>query len=210
MDETARRLGQLVERLADRLCHDISSSSQAIASGLDLLREAAGPVERDEAIAFLGEALASQRAKVGYARRAFGPATQAADATELKDLALGLYVDIRPTLDWTLTASSLGPTAARTLLVLLHIAADALAVGGVARVSMEADGGLTVLATGPRVAVKDEVRAGLAGEAFDSGLAGRWVQGSFVAMLAAQAGGEVKVDAREGVVRFSVSLPAGA
>ncbi|HEY5289504.1 MAG TPA: histidine phosphotransferase family protein, partial [Caulobacteraceae bacterium] len=62
----------------------------------------------------------------------------------------------------------------------------------------------------PRVAIKDEVRSGLAGEAYAAGLAGRWAPAAFVAMLAASAGGTIAIEPREGGVRFALSLPPGA
>jgi len=211
--EASQQALELTERLADRLCHDVSSSAQAIASGLDLLGEAGSPAERDEALAFLAEAVAAQRSKVRYARRAYGPVGQGTPTSELKTLAEGLYADLRPTLDWAIEPQVLGPAASRALLSLLQIAADALAVGGLARASAGLDGGRLVVAVdaeGARVAVRDEVRAGLAGAPFQAGLGGRWVQGAFVANLAAASGGTIDVEAREGAARFAVSLPPGA
>ena len=211
--EASGRALELIERLADRLCHDVSSSAQAIASGLDLLGEAESPAERDEALAFLAEAVAAQKFKVRYARRAFGPAGQGVETSELETLAEGLYADLRPTLDWAIEPQVLGPAASRALLILLQIAADALAVGGVARASTRLEGGRLVGAVdaeGARVALRDEARAGLAGAAFEAGLGGRWVQGAFVASLAAASGGTVEAEAREGAVRLALSLPLGA
>ena len=210
MDETQAATVGLAERVADRLCHDISSSAQALASGIDLLSEARTDAERDEATALLGDALAAQKFKVGYARRAYGLGS-AASATELKPLAETLYADLRPTLDWAVEAQTLGPAAGRVLLLLLQIAADALAVGGVVRASSAGDGSLVAVdMAGGRIALKDEVRAGLAGEPFASGLGGRWVQGAYVAALAGRAGGRVEVEVGEGAAAIRVSLAPGA
>lgn len=210
MDETQAATVELAERVADRLCHDISSSAQALASGLDLLSEARTQADREEAVAFLGDALAAQKVKVGYARRAYG-AGAAAAAAELSALAETLYADLRPTLDWAVEAPTLGPAAARILLLLLQIAADALAVGGAVRASSAGDGSVVAVEmAGSRVALKDEVRAGLAGEPFAAGLGGRWVQGAFVAALAAQAGGRVQIEQGEGAAAIRVSLAPGA
>jgi len=208
MDERRAATVELAERLADRLCHDISSSAQALASGLDLLSEASTDAHRDEAVAFLSDALTAQKFKVGYARRVYGLAP-AASAAELKTLAETLYADLRPSLDWAVEATTLGPPAARALLLLLQIAADALAVGGVVR-ARSAGSMVAVELVGSRIALRDEVRAGLAGEPFGAGLGGRWVQGAFVAALAAQAGGRVEVELGEGAAAIRVSLAPGA
>jgi hypothetical protein len=203
----------LPERLADRLCHDVLSSAQAIASGFDLLAEAASGAERDEAMAFLAEAVAAQRAKVRSARRASGPVGEAAPPAELKLLADELFAGVRPELDWAVEPVALGPAASRGLLVLLQIAADALAAGGRATATARAEASsqrVTVDAAGPRAAIKDDVKAGLSGAAFQAGLGGRWVQGAWVAALASEAGGNVSLEFYEGGVRLVLNLPAGA
>jgi histidine phosphotransferase ChpT len=210
MGETRAPTVELAERVADRLCHDISSSAQALASGLDLLSEARTEADRDEAVALLSDALAAQKFKVGYARRAYGLA-RATSAAELRALAEALYADLRPTVDWAVEAPALGPAAARVLLLLLQIAADALAVGGVVSARSAGDGStVAVDMAGSRITLNEEVRAGLAGEPFVAGLGGRWVQGAFVAALAAQAGGRVEVELGEGAAAIRVSLAPSA
>ncbi|HEY2483300.1 MAG TPA: histidine phosphotransferase family protein, partial [Caulobacteraceae bacterium] len=60
---------------------------------------------------------------------------------------------------------------------------------------------------GPRVTPRDEVRAGLAGAPFAAGLGGRWVQGAYLAALAAAAGGRIEArwDETTGAVRVILS-----
>src|SRR5258708_19161453 len=210
MGETRAATVELAERVADRLCHDISSSAQALASGLDLLSEARTDADRDEAVAFLSDALAAQKFKVGYARKAYGLGS-AASAAELRPLAEALYTDLRPSLDWAVEAPTLGPAAARVLVLLLQIAADALAVGGAVRAWSADDGSVVAMdMAGRRITLKDEVRAGLAGQPFAAGLGGRWVQGAFIAALAARAGGRVEVELGEDSAAIRVSLPPSA
>jgi histidine phosphotransferase ChpT len=202
---------ELAARLADRLCHDVLSSSQALASGLDLLAEAATDAEREEARQLLVEAVAAQRRKVTYARRAFGQGPGASEIGELRALVEALYADLRPSLLWIVEASNVGPAAARTLLNLAQMAADSLAAGGEACVRCLKDGGeIEVKARGPRVSLREEARAGLAGEPFSTGLGGRWVQGALVSAVVNSAGGALRVEVRESEVVFAVSLPPGA
>jgi hypothetical protein len=68
---------------------------------------------------------------------------------------------------------------------------------------------IRIEASGPRAALRDDSRAGLAGEPLGGGLAGLWVQGALVHALAIGVGGTVSVEAGDGMVRFSVDLPAG-
>lgn len=202
----------LIERLADRLCHDFASSAQAVASGFDLLREALDANEREEAEAFLAEAVAAQRVKIAYARRAYGPAPAAADPAELELLVQPLFADVRPDLDWRVTASA-GPASSRALLVLAQLATDILAAGGLARLSLldEDDSQVVELDTeGPRPMLRDEARSGLTGVASEAGFGGRWSQGAFVRYLAVSAGGEIGLEEKPKGVRIRLRLPKDA
>jgi hypothetical protein len=210
MTETRSTALELAGRLAERLCHDIASSAQALASGLDLLTEARSDAEHDEAAVLLQDALAAQKAKVAYARRAFGVGA-ATDNAELADMAAALFAELRPSLDWAVAAPALGPTGSRVLLLLLQIGADALAAGGTVRATSTAEGSMVAVElAGPRLSPKDDVRAGLAGEPFAAGLGGRWVQGAYVAALAAASGGRVEADWSQTSGAVRVSLPPGA
>jgi histidine phosphotransferase ChpT len=210
MNETRSAALELAGRLAERLCHDIASSAQALASGLDLLTEARSDAERDEAVGLLQDALAAQKSKVAFARRAYG-AGAAVDNAELAAMAASLYAELRPTLDWAVEAPALGPIGSRVLLLLLQIGADALAAGGVVRATSAPDGSsVAVELTGARLTVKDDVRAGLAGEPFAAGLGGRWVQGAYLAALAAAAGGRIEAQWNDTSGAVRVTLPPGA
>jgi hypothetical protein len=210
MNETRSAALELAGRLAERLCHDIASSAQALASGLDLLTEARSDAERDEAVGLLKDALAAQKAKVAYARRAYG-AGAATDSAELAAMAAALYAELRPTLDWAVEAPALGPIGSRVLLLLLQVGADALAAGGTVRATSAPDGSsVAVELAGARLTVKDDVRAGLAGEPFAAGLGGRWVQGAYLAALAAAAGGRIEAQWNDTSGAVRVTLPPGA
>ena len=151
-----------------------------MSSGLDLLGEADDPATREEAASLLADALAGQRAKLAFARRAFGSAPPVTEAEELAGLAQGLFANLRAGLDWAVEAERLGPTASRCLLNLVQIAAEILAVGGVAKVMAQtrpAGTEIVVEARGPRPLLRAETRAGLEGDSLGNGLAGRWVQG---------------------------------
>jgi hypothetical protein len=213
MGETRIPAGELTQRLVDRLCHDIAGSIQALSSGLDLLGEADDPAGREEAASLLADALAGQKAKLVFARRAFGSAPPVTEAAELAGLARGQFGDLRAGLDWAVEAERLGPTASRCLLNLVQIAAEILAVGGVARVmarTRSAGAEIVIESRGPRLILREETRAGLAGEPFGAGLAGRWVQGALVSELARAAGGRIKMDEADGAVTIRVDLPPGA
>jgi histidine phosphotransferase ChpT len=212
MGRQAMRSGQLAARLADRLCHDVLGSSQALASGLDLLREASTDAAREEALEFLAEGLSAQRSRVLFARDAFGPGGEVT-TDQLHSLVENHFADLRPDVEWDAESMVLGPTGGRLLLNLAQIAAECLALGGAARVSARASPAcdqVVVEGRGARVVFREETRAGLAGEPFGEGLGGRWAQAALVHVLAVEAGGSLEFEADDGLVRVSVNLPAGA
>jgi hypothetical protein len=198
----------LVERLAERLCHDFASASQAVASGLDLLTEASGPAERDEAQAFLAEAVASQKARLQFARKAYGPAADSTAASEAEALVRDIFNDIRPTLDWQVGPAGLAPAEVHALLILGQLGADILAAGGVARLALTGTE-VELDAEGPRPMLRDDLRDGLTGVAGEAGLGGRWAQGAFLRALATSVGGNIWLEERSGGVRIRVSLRPG-
>jgi histidine phosphotransferase ChpT len=210
MGETREISGELTQRLVDRLCHDIAGSIQALSSGVDLLTEAGDSATREEAASFIADAVAGQRSRLAYARRAFGSAPPATETAELAHLANGMFADLRASLDWAVEAERLGPAGARCLLNLVQIAAEILAVGGVAKVmarTRPAGSEILVEARGPRLILRPETRAGLAGEPLAGGLAGRWVQAALVSALTRAAGGRVGVEEAESTVTIRIDLP---
>jgi hypothetical protein len=168
---------------------------------------------RDEAMAFLAEAVAAQKSKIAYARQAFGASVAPVEAVELRRLADDLYAGQRACLEWSAEIEAFGPTAARAVLNLVQIAAECLALGGIVQVARrrvaDADE-ITVTARSPRVSLREETRSGLAGEPFGAGLGGRWVQGALVSAIVGEVGGAISVRSGEEAVVLQVSLPAGA
>ena len=201
---------ELAARLAARLCHDFVGPAGGIVSGLDLLAGAPAAEVKGAALELVDAGARKLLALITFSRAAFGVGGEIFDTGALEALARGLFSDLRPTLDWSVEATSLAGPAARTLLNLVQIAADALALGGVARAWAAPRAGkihLGVDAVGPRARLHREVLNGLKGEPRGEGLSGRWVQAYFVHAVVATAGGEVVCAEGEAGVRFTASLP---
>jgi histidine phosphotransferase ChpT len=204
---------ELAARLAARLCHDFISPASAIVSGLDLLDDPTAKDMRDDAMDLIATSARKLVDLLSFARVAFGAAAgaEAFDTTELEKLAQSVFAHVRADLDWAIEPQALAKPAARALLNLAQLAGGALPMGGVARASLERTGGrlvLTVVATGGRVRLHDEVRGGLAGEPLGDGLGGRWVQAYYLHALARTAGGAAAARASDEQVVFTVDLPA--
>jgi len=201
---------ELASKLAMRLCHDFAGPAGAIVSGLDMLAGAPSAELKGAAEEMIDASGRSLLALVTLSRVAFGVGDEVFDTDALEALAGGLFSDLRPTLDWSVEAPTLAGPAARTLLNLVQIAAEALALGGVARAWANLRGGkihLGVDALGARAKAHPEMLAGLRGEAPGEGLSGRWVQAYFVHLTVAAAGGEVTAEVGEPGIRFTATLP---
>ncbi len=203
---------ELAARLAARLCHDFITPASAIVTGHDLLEDPTAKDMRDDAM----DLIAASARKLGdllqFARVAFGASAQAEsfDTAELERLARGIYAQVRPELEWAIEPQSLPKAAARALMNLAQLTADALPFGGVARAGLAREPGrliLTVKGAAPRVRLHAEVAGGMAGEPLGDGLGGRWVQAYYLHALVRAAGGAVSAEAAEGQITFSATLP---
>src|SRR5450432_328390 len=162
----------VASKLAMRLCHDFTGPAGAIVSGLDMLASAPSVNIKGAAQEMIDTSGRKLLALVTFSRVALGLGDEVFDTGALEDLAGGLFIDLRPTLEWSVEASSLAGPAARTLLNLVQIAADALALGGVARAWASPRGGkihLGVDALGSRAKVHPEMLEGLRGEPLRQG-----------------------------------------
>jgi histidine phosphotransferase ChpT len=203
----------LAAKLAARLCHDFMSPASGIVSGLDLLDDPSAKDMQAEAMDLIASSARKLVDQLTFARVAFGAYASADvfDSRELETLAQGVFAHVRPTLDWAVEPPQLNKPTARALLNMVQLAAGALAVGGVARVSVKvADGwaAVTVEAAGPRARLHAEVHDGLKGMPLGEGLSGRWVQAYYLAALVKAAGGVVAAEASEDHVSFKAAVPA--
>jgi histidine phosphotransferase ChpT len=212
-DADARAVGaaEVATRLAQRLIHDFMSPASGIVSGLDLLEDPTAHELREEAMELVGASARKLVAALTFARAAFGSGAEPYANSELENLARGAFAHLRPQLEWAVEAPALPPLAGRVLLNLVQLAAGALAVGGLARVTARSEppwAAIMVDALGERARLHPEVAAGLRGEALGEGLSGRWVQAFCLHELVAAVGGAVAAEASAGRVEFKAALPA--
>jgi len=201
----------LARLLAGRLCHDLMSPASGIVSGLDFLDDPGGEEMRAEAMGLIASSARKLMDLLVFYRVAVGGYAEgeAFDTAQLRTLTEGIFAHVRPSLDWAVDASALSGEAARALLNLAQIAAGALALGGVARISVRRENGrLTIVAEadGPRARLQPEVAAGLRGEPLGEGLAGRWVQPFCLHAQLAAVGGTVGAETGESGILFTAIL----
>ncbi len=159
--------------LCARLCHDLIGPAAAINAGGELMLDGeegaeAGSDVRD-LIVESGRQLAGRLTFFRMAFGAVGARTQAISCREVHGLAAGFLRGSRIRLDWRPgdaadDEASLPADAARVLLGLVMLGAEALARGGGIRVAVGVEAGqtnLSVTASGPAPRLSDEVVAAL-------------------------------------------------
>jgi histidine phosphotransferase ChpT len=203
---------ELAAHLAGRLCHDLISPVSAIVSGLDLLEDPSAQDMRDDAMNLIAQSARKLASALSFARVAYGSSASAEtfDPRDLENLTKGVFSHVRADLDWAVEADRLEKPPARALLNLAQIGATALPTGGVARVTVAADGGETVVkleARGSRARLRPEAQAGLRGEPMTEGLPGQWVQTYYLQALVADAGGRLDWTIGEELIEISARLP---
>ena len=204
---------ELASRLASRLCHDFINPASAIISGLDLLEDPTAKDMRDDAMQLITASAYKLVDAIAFARVAYGAAAGATafDSQELERLTRATFAHVRPDLDWAIAPQSVGAHAGRILLNLAQLAAGALPLGGMARVSAAPAEGrltLTVEAKGAKARLQPEVGGGLRGDPLGEGLGGRWVQAYYVHVLARAAGGDTSVEVQDEQVIFTATIAA--
>jgi histidine phosphotransferase ChpT len=210
MSQVAIRPEVLAASLASRLIHDAMGPASGVVSGLDLFNQSEGEDMRGEALALAASSGRQLVDRLTFFRVAWGGGPEAMDTGELERLAQNLFVGLRPRLEWFATVATLPAVGARTLLGLVHIAADAVAAGGTAVVTVNRAGEWAVIrveARGPRLRIPPETLGGLAGEALAEGVPGRWAPAFFLHACLAAAGGSLNTEVDELRIQFEARLP---
>jgi histidine phosphotransferase ChpT len=209
----APRAAELAAHLAARMCHDFISPASAIVSGLDLLEDPTAQDLREEAMVLIGSSARKLAELLSFSRVAFGASATAEtfDVRVLEDLTRGIFGHMRAELDWQVTPAAVNKPTARVLLNIAQMGGAALPTGGVARVRVVEEAGVTTIAVeceGARARLRPEALEGLRGEALTQGLHGQWVQAYYLHLVATDAGGRVFADSGDAKVTIAATLPA--
>jgi hypothetical protein len=203
---------RLAARLAARILHDLSGPASGVSSGLDLLAEP-GATDDGAALDLATSSARSLLDLIEFHQVAFGGRGQAVSGGLLKQLALTQFEARRPTLEWAPTIEPFPAPVAQATLILVQIAASALAVGGVARVSASGASDKFVIRVdgqGPRATLHPETLEGLDGRDLSQGLPGRWAPARYLHTLVVEACGAVTVTAGADQFALGVVFPSNA
>jgi histidine phosphotransferase ChpT len=196
--------------LCSRLCHDLLSPVGAMNNGLELLAGEEDPAMREQVMQLLIDSARASADRLKFFRLAFGSGGgfgSSIDTSELKSAVEGL---IRPNariqMTWLVDVPALPKNAAKILLNLTMIAADALVRGG--RLDIGAEGSeIVVRSEGPRLVLDKEIRAVLAGEADSAEITSRTSAAWLTRRLAEEAHGSIGVvDQEDGVLLLAATI----
>ena len=155
----------LASLLCSRLCHDLLSPVGALNNGLELLADETDPAMRERCMDLLGQSARVSANKLKFYRLAFGAGGGFGDKVDTRDVEAavrGLVGDNkRIELGWYVEAAQLSKPAAKVLLNLVLVAADALLRGGALDVGAEEGEGSTELVVkmeGQRIVLDPELR----------------------------------------------------
>jgi hypothetical protein len=203
---------RLAAGLAARILHDLSGPASGVASGLDLLAEGDG-ADHGAAFDLAAASTGALLDLIAFHQVAFGGRGEAVGDASLKRLALTQFEARRPVLEWSPAIESFPRLPAQATLILAQIAAAALAVGGVARISASRAPDEIVIrvdGAGPRAALQPETVEGLSGRELSAGLPGRWAPARYLFALLAGAGGGVTIKTDADQFSLEAMIPADA
>ncbi|HSM41577.1 MAG TPA: histidine phosphotransferase family protein [Afifellaceae bacterium] len=181
---------ELAALIGSRVCHDIISPVGAITNGLEVLEEEKDESMREFAMDLIKKSSGQASAKLQFARLAFGASGGAGAEIDMMDAgrcAANYLEREKAELDWQVKAPMLGKHEAKLLLNLLIIAANAVARGGVIKVTAERSEDETVMrivAEGDRAKCAAGVREVITAGAKPNPLDAHSVQPLYTALLA--------------------------
>ena len=197
--------------LVSRLCHDLAAPAGAVHNGIEMLRDPGSPDDATDAVDLLEFSATETLRRLEFFRLAFGAAGglgAPVETAEARRAASGFFADRKADIAWPDAGPDrLAQTAAKLVLNLVLLAAEALMKGGTVKVTVTSDR-VSVVAEGEDVRFPPERAAALAGETPVADLGARIVQPWFAGALARAHGGAVTVEKSEQRAAFSAPLPA--
>lgn len=210
----------LAAMLCSRVCHDLINPVGAIGNGLEVLADPTQAAMADGAQELIANSAKHARAKLEYARLAYGASSTAGtefDTRECERVAQLLFEIEKADLDWQVPPMLLPKSKAKLLMNMLLIATMAVPRGGLVRVSVEGAPGsesFRLTATSdPEKRQKTLIPSGaeglLAGNP-EEGVDARGIQPFYTGLLARLTGMELSIGIRDDVFVFTAMPKAAA
>ena len=208
----------LAAMLCSRVCHDLINPVGAIGNGLEVLADPSQAAMADGAHELIVNAAKQARAKLEFARLAFGASSTAGtdfDTRECERVAK-LYFEIeKAELDWQVPLILLPKHKAKLMMNMMLIAAMAVPRGGVVTVKLEGPAGAEAIRftskSDPEKRQKTLMPSGAEGllsGAPEGGVDARGIQPFYTGILARMTDMELKIGIENEVFVFSATPKA--
>lgn len=177
--------------LCSRLCHDLISPVAALSNGLEVLGEEEDEGMRAHAMEVIGASLAQARARLIFARLAYGAATSMGKTIALEEaraVAADLLASTKATLSWDVPEDAAPKDQVRLLLNLVLLGSEAVPRGGEVAAYVRPGPVIGVRATGKLVVFPPKARQALEGALPEEEVDGRLIQPTLTRDIATSIG----------------------
>ena len=207
MDPDSKIASEITAKLVSRILHDLAGPTSGLSSALDLLADDADEGLHAEAVSLARDSLDRLAERIAFCRAAYGGGL---DVAMFHRLAQTPFSHSRATLECAKLSPEAPPLLGQALLILSQISAEALALGGTARMEISPSktiwsGSITII--GVRAHLHPETALGLAGQDLVGGLPGRWAPARYVNAVVTAQGGGLSLVVEEGLIRLAATLP---
>lgn len=206
------KASELAALMCARICHDLVGPVSATGAALSILDEPDQADMREDALRLVRESAEQMRAKLEFARLAFGPGGAVSGDVEMdmiRRLAGDMFRTAKAELVWKAEAANLPKAASRLLLNMILLGVESAPRGGEVKIEATRAGGvrLRVTATGPKAKLLAGAVAALEGNTPEGGFDGRTAQPLYARTMAEEAGGRLEARLEEERVELSALLP---
>ena len=205
----------LAAMLCSRVCHDLINPVGAIGNGLEVLADPSQTAMFDGAQDLIANSAKHARAKLEFARLAFGASSTAGtdfDTRECERVATLLFEIETADLDWRVTPMLLPKHKAKLLMNMLLIAAMAVPRGGLVKVEVEGPAGSEMFrltstsdAEKRQKTLMPSGAEGLLSGAPEEGVDARGIQPFYTGILARMTGMELQISVNGDTFSFTAT-----
>lgn len=208
----------LAAMLCSRVCHDLINPVGAIGNGLEVLSDPSQAAMADGAQELIVNATRQARAKLEFARLAYGASSTAGtdfDTRECERVARLLFEIEKADLDWQVPLILLPKHKAKLMMNMLLIASTAVPRGGVVTAKVEGPAGSEVISfvskSDPEKRQKTLMPSGVEGllsGAPEGGVDARGIQPFYTGILARMTDMELKIGVEGDTFTFTATPKA--
>jgi histidine phosphotransferase ChpT len=190
----------LAALLVSRVCHDLISPVGAISNGMEILADEQDPDMRAHALTLIGHSVGQARARLLFARLAFGAMGSAGAEISLREaaeVAKEFFQGGKVKVVWDPPEIAMNKEIVKIALNLAAMAADCIPRGGNLTINSHGDAkqsAIVITAEGPRANLAQDIIDALAMKVPQNELTGRTIAPLVTAMLAKRLKSEIKFE----------------